>query len=306
MTASLAQAWSTLQAPVTGDVRAELVLEAAEFLGLSPHDARARLQGAGERFREEWLTTVRDRTDAAAVTAFYNQTDTELFELIEWHAVDPIHYRSLIVRDFVASEGQARTCLDYGSGIGSDALVFATAGLSVTLADISDVLREFAAFRCRRRGLTVQTIDLKREELPHGRFDLAICLDVLEHVPKPLDAVRAIRRSLREHGLLVVHAPFGEDAEHPMHVVHEDVVTPRMRSLGLAPVDCAFPTDVRAPLIYRKTAMSGVDRFAYYLYDGYLRGGSVGPALAAVYRHVRKGARRDRRTPSTHLSDAGA
>src|SRR5262249_47148424 len=80
----------------------------------------------------------------------------------EWHSTDPIHYRTLIVRDFAAAR-RGRACLDYGSGIGSDALVFADAGFEVTLADISDLLLAFAAFRCRRRGFTVHTIDLKKK-----------------------------------------------------------------------------------------------------------------------------------------------
>jgi SAM-dependent methyltransferase len=278
----LAGAWTRLMAPDSGDVRAALVQEAAEFLGLSRDDAWQRLQGAGLRFRDEWARAIENPADHARVTAFYNQSDTELFELIEWHASDPIHYRTLIVRDLaLASAG--RLCLDYGSGIGSDALVFGQAGFTVTLADISDCLLAFAAFRCRKRGIAVRTIDLKRESLPEGAFDVVLCLDVLEHIPEPLPVVRTIRRAMREQGTLVIHAPFGDDPEHPMHVVHHDVVTPQMRSLGFQPVDCFFPPEVRAPQVYRKTRVAALDRAAYYVYDGYLRN-AIGARLASWYR----------------------
>src|SRR5215210_7633483 len=99
MTGGYAQAWSATMAPGTGDVRTELVTEAAEFLGIPVPEAWHRLTGAGQRFREEWITRAPDGTDSRAVADFYNQSDTELFELIEWHAADPIHYRSLIVRE---------------------------------------------------------------------------------------------------------------------------------------------------------------------------------------------------------------
>jgi SAM-dependent methyltransferase len=282
----LAREWTRIVAPQTGDARAELVREAADFLGMPLGDAMTRLEGAGERFRDEWLRTVSRTDDAAALARFYNESDAELFELIEWHASDPIHYRTLILRDFLRRTRRTPgTYLDYGSGIGNDALVFTEAGYDVTLADVSERLLAFAAWRCRRRGFEVRTLDLKRVAPPADAFDLVLCFDVLEHIPRPLEAVRAIRASLRRGGVLACHAPFGEDPEHPMHVVHRDVVTPRMRSLGFRPVECAFPPAVRAPQLYEKDAMSPLDRAGYYVYDSYLNN-ALGARLARLYRRA--------------------
>jgi SAM-dependent methyltransferase len=271
-------------APNTGNVRAELVREVAEFSGISPADAEERLRGSGERFRDEWTARVTDPKNPAALAEFYNQSDAELFELAEWHASDLIHHRTLVVRDFALERG-GRCYLDYGSGIGSDALAFADAGFEVTLADVSDRLLAFAAWRCQRRGINVRTIDLKREELPPNAFDAAICFDVLEHIPEPVAIVRKIGRAMREDGLLAVHAPFGPDPDRPMHVVHSDVVTPRMRALGFQPVDRDFPSYVWAPKLYRKQTGSALDRLGYFVYDGYLNNG-FGARLAAVYRRT--------------------
>jgi SAM-dependent methyltransferase len=270
-------------APRTGDIRAELVGEAAEFLGISSSEAFDRHATACERFREEW-GTVADTTDPAMLTDFYNLSDAGLFDLIEWHATDPIHYRTLLVRD-LALRQPGRAYLDYGSGIGSDALVFAEAGFRITLADISDLLMAFAAFRLRKRGFTVSTIDLKNGRVPADSFDVAVCFDVLEHIPKPLKVVRDLRGGLCDDGLLVIHAPFGEDPDRPMHVVHRDVVTSRMRSLGFQPCSCHFPPQVLAPQVYRKEHVSLMDRAAYYLYDGYLDN-PAGDRLAAWYRRM--------------------
>jgi SAM-dependent methyltransferase len=280
----LATTWTALMAPRTGDIRTELVQEAAEYLGLSEADAWDRLRGAGDRFRDEWVQTVGDSKDAEQIRQFYNRSDTELFELIEWHATDPIHYRTLIIRD-LASARPGRTYLDYGSGIGSDAVAFAEAGFDITVADISDILLGFAEFRCRKRGAKVRKIDLKTEGLPADRFDVTVCFDVLEHVPDPLPVVRRIRNAMHEGGLIAIHAPFGEDDEHPMHIVHTDVVTPRMRSLGFRPIDAHFPPLVRAPQVYQKTELPLRDRVGYLVYDVYLRN-PVGSRIAAVYRRL--------------------
>jgi SAM-dependent methyltransferase len=281
---SLADEWAGLIAPDDGDVRLQLVREAADFLGLHPDEAWQRLRGAGDRFRHEWMRSVDDPRDESVLTRFYNQSDTELFELIEWHATDPIHYRTLVVRDLALGR-RGRSFLDYGSGIGNDALAFAAAGFHVTLADISDCLLEFAAWRCRRRGFAVSTIDLKRHMPPPQAFDVVVCFDVLEHIPNPMRVVRVIRRALRDDGLAVIHAPFADDPEHPMHVVHTDVVTPRMRSLGFQPVDHPFPAGVRAPQIYEKRATPALDRLGYLVYDRFLPN-RFGAHVASMYRRV--------------------
>ena len=280
----LAAAWTRLMAPHNGDIRTQLVQEAAEYLGIPVPEAWDRLRGAGERFRHEWSTMIGESTDAGKITEFYNGSDTELFELIEWHATDPIHYRTIILRDLALSRS-GRSYLDYGSGIGSDAVVFAEAGFDVTVSDISDILLGFAAFRCRKRGTRVRTIDLKSESLPADAFDVVVCFDVLEHIPKPLPIVRRIRRAMRMNALVAIHAPFGKDPEHPMHVVHRDVVTPRMRSLGFQPVDVHFPPAVRAPQLYKKAALPLRDRVGYLVYDMYLKN-SAGTQLAEMYRRV--------------------
>jgi SAM-dependent methyltransferase len=286
----LAEEWTRVLAPQSRDVRAELVREASEFLGIPIGDAWDRLRGAADRFVDEWMRTVDHAHDEAALTRFYNHSDAELFELIEWHAADPIHYRTIIIRDrYSGAQGaEGRSYLDYGSGIGNDALVFADAGFEVTLADISELLLAFAAWRCRRRGFTVRTVDLRRETVPADTFDLAVCFDVLEHIPKPFDVVRRLRTALRPSGWLAIHAPFGVDPDHPMHVVHRDVVTPRMRSLGFQPVGCDFPPSVRAPQIYEKRAVPAMDRAAYYVYDNYLSN-AVGARLARLYRRTFRG-----------------
>src|SRR5215470_5074901 len=148
-------------APRTGDVGRELAMELSEFLGLSENDVRRRLASGTANFTEEWKARVPDASDERAVTRFYNDSTTEVFDLANWHATDSIHTRAVICSD-IASRRPGRRFLDYGSGIGSDALVFAAAGFDVTLADVATPLLDFARWRCRERGFDVRTIDLKR------------------------------------------------------------------------------------------------------------------------------------------------
>lgn len=44
-------------------------------------------------------------------------------------------------------------------------------------------------------------------EVPDGRYDTVVCHQVLEHVPRPWDAVREFHRVLRPGGRIIVSAP---------------------------------------------------------------------------------------------------
>ncbi len=285
--------WTRVLAPSTGDVREELTLELSEYLGQPREVVVDALDHATELFTEEWTAKVADPTDEREVVRFYNESQTELFDLARWHAEDAIHYRTPVCCD-AALERPGREYLDYGSGIGSDALVFGAAGFKVTLADVSEPLLRFATWRCERRGLSVTVVDLKRTALPQQRFDAVVCFDVLEHIPDPVSVLRRIHAAMRPGALLFLHAPFGVDPERPMHVVHEDVVSDRMLSLGYHwrdDLERAFPAWQWTPRVYESLVRTPLDRVAYAFRDRWLPR-SVGDRLGRVYRKLAGSARR--------------
>jgi SAM-dependent methyltransferase len=262
-------------------------MEAAEYLGLSFDETLQRIERSGTDFPDEWERMVTDSSDPKQLVRFYNESQAELFEQIAWHASEPIHHRSLVCAD-LASTLPGRHFLDYGSGIGSNALVFGLAGFRVTLADIADPLRNFAKWRCERRGIPVRTIDLKRETLDASSYDVITCFDVLEHVPAPLEAVRRIRDGLRIGGVFFLYAPFGFDPVRPMHVVHDDPVSGKVRALGFdvkPEWEQAFPAHVFPPHSYVRVARPAVANLAYYVRDAWMKG-ALGDALASAVRRV--------------------
>jgi SAM-dependent methyltransferase len=137
--------------------------------------------------------------------------------------------------------------------------------------------------------LPVKVIDLKRERLPNVAYDVITCFDVLEHVPDPVRTVKELRDALRPGGLLFLYAPFGEDPERPMHIVHDDRVFRLMRFLGFRPKgewEDAFPSSVRAPSVYTRSDSSSLQRPAYYIYDVWMKN-RIGDAIAAWWRRMR-------------------
>ena len=74
-----------------------------------------------------------------------------------------------------------------------------------------------------------------------------------------------------------------------MHVVHEDVVTPRMHTVGFAwreDLERSFPSWLLHPRVYESFEVPAVDRLGYRLYESWL-GQRVGPPLARASRMLR-------------------
>jgi len=65
-----------------------------------------------------------------------------------------------------------------------------------------------AAYGRERWGLPVQTAcDLRQAHLPAGFFDACVMIEVIEHLPNPMDVVREVFRLLKPGGVLYVTTP---------------------------------------------------------------------------------------------------
>lgn len=94
--------------------------------------------------------------------------------------------------------------LDIAGGSGRNALFLARRGLDVTIADISEVGLDLAraAARAASLPLTTVTLDLERDPLPEGPWDLILCCYFLH---RPLYA--RFPEALAPGGCLVVQHP---------------------------------------------------------------------------------------------------
>jgi 2-polyprenyl-3-methyl-5-hydroxy-6-metoxy-1,4-benzoquinol methylase len=282
-----------LFAPRTGDLRLDMASEAAEFLGIPVDECLDRMDRGQKRFTDEWTAKAVAPADPREVTRFYSESETELFDLLQWHATDMGNHRALACSD-LASQNAGRRFLDYGSGIGTVGLIFAAAGFDVTLADVAEPLLRFARWRFERRGLAVRSCDLKREALPPGAFDAVVCFDVLEHILRPARTVACIATAMRPGGLLFLHAPFGFDPLRPMHVVYDDGVMRRMRALGYRrqpAAEATFPVELGGaqPRVYRRTPQAPAIAAAFYVRD-VLMPARMDDLMSKAFRTVRRAA----------------
>jgi len=199
-----------------------LLTEIAHFTGESIEEVKERCKGAVKTIGDEWDEHV-NAESRESIERYYDQNEGYIYDLMWWHALQyddsPLAYVTAL--DFA----QRRTgggYLDFGSGVGAGALLFAKHGFTVTLADISSTLLTFCRWRFAQRSLPARFIDLKESKLPDNAFEIVTAMDVFEHLVDPIEAIDQLYRALKPGGLLIGRfAAEKEDRSHPQHIVHD-------------------------------------------------------------------------------------
>lgn len=115
--------------------------------------------------------------------------------------------RRTIIRNFIekyrAGFGDEIKILDVGCGTGL--LLKETESLGTCYGiDVSQKAIDF----CKKRGINnVQVADAVRIPYPDNTFDVAVALDVVEHIENDEEAVREIYRVLKPRGIAIITAP---------------------------------------------------------------------------------------------------
>lgn len=232
------QQWRrALVLPGREDLVASLTGELAEYLGIPAAEVTRLGRDAAEQIEREWEQQVTPDSPGS-IERFYDRAEVHLHELTWWHTLadddSPLAY--VVALRFAQAHG-CRDYLDFGSGVGSAGVLFASAGFSVCLADISSALLDFSRWRHRARGLSVQHLDLKREGLPAGAFDIVTAMDVFEHLVDPVAAVEGLSRALRPGGLLFGRFAAAAGDPRAEHIVTDfEPVFHRLEQLGMAEV----------------------------------------------------------------------
>lgn len=194
----------------------------AEFFHIPESEAVSLLN---EEFRKPGGQVANDWKQANPqtqdeITRFYQETGSYIYDL----AADHCHVRRQPVRDAVirriARRGSSQNVLMYGDGIGTDSIEIAKHGHKVTYFDLPGITSDFARFRFKRDGLE-QRIGVvnQTEDIPKESFDVAVCIEVLEHVPDPPGVMRLLYQSLKQGGIALITESFDcVGPEYPSHL----------------------------------------------------------------------------------------
>lgn len=225
---------AALLQPNEADLRTSLVREVARYYGIADlAEVERRCTSAVGDMRNEWHERI-DPQQRASIESFYDSA-TYIYDLMGWHSLQgdngPLAY---VLGLEIAQARGVRQCLDFGSGVGSGALLFDHAGIDVSLADISTTMLDFARWRFAQPQRPATCYNLHQSALPSGHFDMILAMDVFEHLVDPAATVEELHRALRPGGLLFARIQVEDAGEHPQHIVRDFEPTfARMREIGL-------------------------------------------------------------------------
>ena len=237
-------------------------------------------------------------------TLFYKTLD--LFFLRSWYVRSALrqYYRSRF-----ATESRW-DILDAGSGFGQyDRFLLRNFPNAVIHAvdvkeDYLQDCRPYFDRQIKRGRIRFETHDLVTDDLPPESFDLALCVDVLEHIEDDIGVMRRIRKALRPGGIFIMHSPShyseedaGEDEffvdEHARAGYSKEELSDKMQKAGLKPVSLRYSYGAwghRAWVMLIKIPMLWFTRFGmltllwlpfYYLF-------TLLPGLAMMWLDLRQ------------------
>jgi SAM-dependent methyltransferase len=227
-----------LQLPGQDDLVASTLHEISRWRGIDDLAiVRHRCERAVRSLKVRWERTVRE-VDARHVEKFYDAADDYIEELMWWHTLaddnSPLAYVAALEFALLAN---CKSYLDFGSGVGSGALLFRSHGFDVTLADISGVMLSFCKYRFDTRECDASFIDLKRSMPPSTAFDFITAMDVFEHLVNPVGAVDSLARCLKPGGYVYGRFASEVDRDRPQHIVQDfRAVFDRFLELGFKEV----------------------------------------------------------------------
>ena len=203
------------------------------------HDqVRERMKLGSAPLKDEWNAWEKQGPmTPERMAAFYKQTKNYIYELGEWHLFVPGKRESDVALVEDMRRKRPKNILDFGGGAGLMAMPLARAGFDVTLADLDGTSLEFAVFAAKRRGVKLKIWKSDVEPAPpDAKYDVILALDVLEHLPKDVlrsvvDKLIALKHAKTE---IVISAPFGRTAVHPMHLDADEETRRQVQRLQTA------------------------------------------------------------------------
>jgi SAM-dependent methyltransferase len=208
--------------PGEDDIVRGTLIEIARWRGIGDMAVvRRRCERALHSNKLHWEQTVQE-LGAREVENYYDGADDYIEELMWWHTLaednSPLAYVAALEFALVAN---CKTYLDFGSGVGSGALLFRSHGFDVTLADISSVMLSFCKYRFGQRASRATFVDLKESMLPNAVFDFVTAMDVFEHLVDPVGTVDSLHRCLKPGGYIYGRFAGAEDRNRPQHIIHD-------------------------------------------------------------------------------------
>ncbi len=171
--------------------------------------------------KEEWEK--KSPKTGEEIKKFYKETKNYLYDLGLWHMSNRRQFDIELVDKII--DLKPKNVLEFGCGIGQNAIMIAREKMDVTIADLDSYTLKFAEFRFKEKDISYKVWKTDIEDMPPDKkYDLILCFDVLEHLPdEEFKNVinKLIRLKHKDTTVMLTYSP-GKDVggvpnSHPMH-----------------------------------------------------------------------------------------
>ncbi len=196
----------------------KLLDELEEYTGISKWNSWPKISNGVALAAADWKKMGHD---------MYRDSKNYIYDLMVWHMSNRRGFDYRLVE--TVKEMNVKTILDFGSGIGQNAIMLAEAGFDVSMMDIPGYTADFAQFRAKKRGLNIPFYPAYVGEYLEQKFDVILCFDVFEHLKDEEfeDVINRLMRMKAPGGQVLISASFGNTNSHPMHYE----LTPKKKEL---------------------------------------------------------------------------
>jgi ubiquinone/menaquinone biosynthesis C-methylase UbiE/aminoglycoside phosphotransferase (APT) family kinase protein len=224
----------------------ELARELGAYKSIPVDQVAIRLEeerhGLGDHIAAEWHE--KRPVTSTQIERFYRETDAYLYELLI-DGENPFRNETREAMMEALRKIGARRVFEFGGGIGTDAMWFARAGLQWTYHDLpGGQTFRFASWRFQKQQIPITVVTYLGQSRDN---DAVISIEVFEHLPNLLAALRDINRVLRLGGLLIFTESFGKTERHPLHLTRTAIqgrfLNELVRAAGFEPVHRFGPED---------------------------------------------------------------
>jgi SAM-dependent methyltransferase len=187
------------------------------------------------RLVEDWHAS--DRNSREEISAFYRETKWYIYNLVLWEASGQ-RPRYVAAASSLLDRHRVQSVLDFGAGVGTDALRFCDIGLSVIASEFDNQASRFLRWRAAKRECEITFVDAETLDSTRFSVDMIWALDVVEHLPRPIETLRTPLASAKVFVYDSEHVGHSR-GRHPFHFQHDP------RALALAWNEQGFVRDER-------------------------------------------------------------
>lgn len=155
----------------------------------------------------EWQNLQIDQKKKRDIENWFKDTAKYIFELVEVQSQPAKKKIAAQVLNFCKNYN-VKKILDYGCGIGEEAIKAARAGFNVAVADLPSKTLDFANWRFKKHGVKVRVIEVRNQKPLKEKYNAIFCFEVLQHLFKPEIIAKHLISHLKNKGLLFVTTRF--------------------------------------------------------------------------------------------------